>query len=268
MEQILITGLDGSGKSAVLSAIEMSKVNGTFDIIRVPQMDAGDFKDSPELANAVLFVNRLNQMADHKNLPHFKAIALFSSMLLFRKLVDYKSKPTIKRLFLERHPLIDTGVYALFYADKMNTYRSQGKGLKDINKQYVKELKFIIDLIPENLLKNKTPELGCLISFIYQHFFVGEKKDIESLKDLFCIDLPEKIYYLKASPDILMHRLQGRKIYEAHESLSVLARLGMAYDSLFTDLKTRQHVMPEIIDVNSIKKLDHFKQFMESEYIR
>lgn len=265
MEIILITGLDGSGKSTIFSALESQKVHGSFEVLKLPFIDSGDFYSNSALHDAAGFINHINQKADKENRPQLKAIALFASMLLFGKLVEHKNHPGVKKIYCERHPLIDSGVYSLFYADKVKTGSSGTIDFEIINNQFKNEIEFIVDIIPEKILVDKKPTLECLAKFIYKWFFTDKKTDVVFLSELFGIGLPDKIYYLKAKPEILIDRLSGRKIFEAHESLAILSELNKAYDLLFKRISKINAGVLNIIDANSFENLNEFQQFIESD---
>ena len=80
MKQILITGLDGSGKSTVFDVLEKIKSTRNIETIRLPHIDTENIKDNPSLKNAAIFVNEINQMADLENKVPLKAVAIFLSM--------------------------------------------------------------------------------------------------------------------------------------------------------------------------------------------
>ncbi|MEL7343078.1 MAG: hypothetical protein AAGM67_21520, partial [Bacteroidota bacterium] len=71
---------------------------------------------------------------------------------------------------------------------------------------------------------------------------------------LFCVDLPDEMYYLEADPEILYSRLAERKIKEAHESVEVLQQLKIAYDEILTELTGALPI--HRINANDLSQLD------------
>src|SRR5688572_2788972 len=102
MKLVLITGLDGSGKSSLLQKLEDHSTGRPVGFLRVPKIDAGLFKKDDEIYKACLFINFLHHEADHLKQPALKAVALFSAMIVFRKLLSKLSDHQI--IFCERHP--------------------------------------------------------------------------------------------------------------------------------------------------------------------
>jgi thymidylate kinase len=260
MESILITGLDGSGKSTILTALAQTAKNSIFDILYLPHIDAESLeKDSP-LKKTAEFINAMSLEADLLKNPQLKAIAIFSSMLLYKEILNFKSKSGISKIYCERHPLIDTGIYARFYAAKMGEKQIDKDLLAKLNDAYYTEVKFLIKLIPAQLFSRRTKDITNLAAFITQWFFEEQKLGIKDLKKIFKEELPAKIYYLKTKPEILMQRLSGRIVHEVHESLEVLSRLGLAYDSLFEELQTDYPKLIEFIDAGNARSLTEFQK--------
>jgi thymidylate kinase len=249
MEYILITGLDGSGKSTILDALSEYRERDSFDIIRLPHIETKELEGNISLKNTSEFVNAMSHEADLIKVPQVKAIAIFASMLLFREISRHKSKPGIRTLYCERHPLIDTGVYARFYAEKMGKGNINTDLLHHIDRNYGSEIEFLINLIPSRYRINEKG-IYSLIRFITQWFFIDGKNDIANLTELFQVELPSKIYYLQARPEKLMKRLALRELHEAHESLEVLRALGHTYEKLFSDLSESRNDLVETIDAN------------------
>jgi thymidylate kinase len=258
VEQILITGLDGSGKSTVFSKLEQKISTGNFDIIRLPHINSETLEKGSPLQGAAEFVNFLNSTADLQNNSKLKAVALFASMLVFRKLVEYKSQPGINRIYLERHPLIDTMVYAMFYAGKAKTEADNHTDIDEIGLPYITEIEYIFDLIPEEFDKSQLKGLTGLAEFIHQHFYLNREQGFLFLKKLYGVDLPSKIYYLKARPSVLWQRISNRQVFEAHETLETLSLLDKTYDKFFSELSEQNKGLIEIIDASSFESLNRF----------
>ena len=258
MHLILITGLDGSGKSTVLTKLAARKPDASIDFILLPQIDVERFREDPDIYKTALFINSLGHQADVLQVPQLKAIALFASMLLFKKMLEFKAKTGANIVFCERHPLIDTGVYARFYAAKLGPGTISQQVLDELDRKYADELDYLSGLVPDGMISNTSGQCAALLDFIYRWFFIEEKSDMGQLELLFGLGLPDKIYYLKAEPEVLFGRTKNRALQEAHESVQVFRMLGQAYDALFAEINTTEPGLAETIDANEIAQLDLF----------
>ena len=252
MKTILITGLDGSGKSTLLSKI--SERYQHIEIILLPEIDVQRISNDNNLKNAAIFINSLNKQADIKKIPQLKAIALFSSMLLYKKIFLKIDKT--KTVVIERHPLIDTGVYAAFYAEKLFSGSISDKVLEDIDKQYTEEIKYITELLPPEYQPHSIATSKSIVEFIYKFFHIENNYNIDKLKRLFNVGLPDKIYFLRAKPEILFERIKNRKVLEAHENIEVFRKLDAIYSNIFNELENKQLNLVEEIDANKIENLN------------
>ncbi len=232
MRLVLITGLDGSGKSSLLQKLEDHSGGKPVGFLRVPKIDAELFKGDARIYKTCLFINFLHNEADHLKQPSLKAVALFSAMIIFRKLLSSLSEMEV--IFCERHPLIDTAVYARFYSDKMNPDMLPRDLIEDLDEQFASEISFLRDLIPG---AGSGKGIYAYLAFIHQWFAVDKKNSLQDLKELFKVDLPERIIYLAASPEMLISRLAGRTVLEPHESLEVFKKLVPVYDEVLLRAK-------------------------------
>jgi thymidylate kinase len=256
MEIVLITGLDGSGKSTLLKRFWEYPAFKSYEIILLPHIDTENLYRDEMLYNTAVFINSLSHDANKLKLPQLKAIALFASMLLYKVILKYKSKPATKVVFCERHPLIDTGVYARFYAEKLGPGSVSKNILKILEDKYSGELAYLVNLIPSALIKIEEGNLLSIINFIYKWFHIEKRNRREDLQMIFDIDLPDKIYFLKADPKLLFNRIKDRPDREAHESIEVLSRLDKEYDTLLSEINKTNRNKIEIIDANIPANLD------------
>jgi len=255
MQQIVITGLDGSGKSTILQAL-LEKKNTEFEILFIPHFNLQSITDSMKIYKVASFINTLSYTSDKIKEPHLKAIALLSSMLLFHKIIELK-KNTFHTIYCERHPLIDAAMYAQFYAHKMNTPIANQLYIKEIEATYKEELSYLLQLVPKEYVCKNSGLIENLKQFIYTWFHRESKTSIKELSQLFKVELPHKIYYLQAQPHVLFDRIKGRKELEPHENIEVFEFLDKTYMELF---KRLHQIDIEIIDANMFENLDSFKE--------
>lgn len=251
MKTTLITGLDGSGKSTLLNRLAALN-NADWGFVFVPQIDLARINSQSPLHQFSNFVNTLSDEADNKQIPQFKGLALFASMLLFHLLQDEENKEEKSQLFFERHPLIDTLVYAKFYAAKLHPANMDEAVLKELDSRFETELGYFLYLADAEAAEGETMS-GALLCFIHEAFYTNP---IEDLAALFCVDLPDEIYFLQAEPELLYSRIAERTIKEAHESVAVFEQLAEAYEEILRSLEKESKVQITRIDANETANLD------------
>lgn len=253
-KQILITGLDGSGKSTILEQLEHDN-EGLYGIIYLPHVKPSTLEGNEQLKKAGELINTMSHQADQDQLPQLKAVALFASMLLFSDIVQLKESENFDYIICERHPLIDAGVYARFYCNKLKENRIPKEVCTALETKYANEFEYILGKVTPTT--NTGGYILQLMAILYEWFEVEEKYEIHWLEQLFSAKLPQEIYYLKADAKTLFSRLSGRKTFEAHENEEVLHRLGSAYDTIFSNLKEKVNI--HIVNATKFENLNAFK---------
>ncbi len=255
MKVILITGLDGSGKSTILERIAEQKKLDNVNTLLLPHIDLTQLVQGSELYQTASFVNNLSHEADVRKVPQLKAVALFASMLLFKELLALSNSELV---FCERHPLIDSRIYARFYAQKLKPGSVSKEVSDNVDQLFHNELNYLLDLLPGNFHDKTVSPVKRFMQFIYEWFFIKNKTRLSDLKELFKVDLPDKIFYLDAKPEILFHRIKNRKVHEAHESVEVFELLNQAYHKLFDGLNHEHPGKIEIVDASTHENLNNF----------
>ncbi len=256
MKITLITGLDGSGKSTLLSRLALQPALHTPAILYLPQIETDSLVQDILLCKTAHFVNALGKAADEQQIPALKGTALCAAMLLFGPLLAHTETQSFSSIFCERHPLIDSGVYARFYAEKLSPESLPPKILDSLDQQYRGELEYLLSLLPDEAIQPMTGQMATLMNTMYHWFFLEKKTSISALSSLFKVDLPDKIYYLRADTNVLFERIRHREHREAHESVTVLEKLGDAYDQLFDGLNLQKPGLVEIVNANQAANLD------------
>lgn len=262
METILVTGLDGSGKSTFFSNLRALQ-NPACEILLLPHIDLSLLPPGTLLHDTASFINTLSLKADETHQPPLKALALFSSMLLFRELMAAKKEET-QIIFCERHPVIDTGIYAGFYAKLLAPGCVAEESLHTLDETYPRELQLLVSLLPEEYRAAGSAS-AALLNFIYDWFHLRKKDSLAELSQLFGVPAPSRIYFLKAAPQILYDRIRNRNRLEAHESVEVLQRLDEAYDRLLAAVKKSGKSKVTIIDAGSVASLTGFFETMKQQ---
>ncbi len=264
MKTILITGLDGSGKSSILERLKKTANKQDVGFILLPHIPLNELDNHPELHKIAAFINTISCKADIEKIPALKALSLFSSMLLYRHLLEINKDKKI--VYCERHPLIDTGIYATFYAAKLAPELVGRTIIEYLDSEFGREIEFLLQLLPD-ISPSKNSNSGELYNFIFEYFSVKNKTSIADMQSIFPIELPTKIYFLRANPELLFDRIKGRERMEAHETVPILKKLDEKYMQFFELLNKEIPGKVEIINANEIENLNKLYETINSKYL-
>ncbi len=259
MKTILITGIDGSGKSTFLTKLSDNLDSERTVVAHLPHTKELYFSENLKLTSACKFVFELSKQADIQNNTSLKTLALFSSMLLFDRVISAQTSDKTTCVFFERHPLIDIGVYATFYASKLLPKESDLEKVQYINTQYKAELRCIFEPISK-YLGNESGRIEHFLNFLHERFHTQGRTDSESIAELFATPLPDEIYFLRARPEILFNRIASRNFREPHESVQVFEKLDLAYMQLLNDLSKKNICKIQIINTEDLKEIESLLQ--------
>jgi len=261
IKKILITGLDGSGKSTLFSKLEAINMKHV-ELISALHVNVDTLPDTSPLKKPIQLLNAMSQEAIIDKRDDLKAMALFCAMVLFEKLVQEKTTATTRIVICERHPLIDTFAYAQFYLPRLHA-----SGSMDLEMlfYYSTKYEFLFSFILEELpIENKEGGVLAIFKFI-KTFFVKTSSPNTVTKEVFKSSLPDQIFFLKAPPEILMERITSRKVIQAHEKLSVLSDLDTTYDTLFKRIASDHKTPIENVDATTFNSLDAFYKRLTKE---
>ena len=250
---ILITGLDGCGKSTLFSKLTGEKPDHVA-LVTLPHIDEDSLPRDSAIRKQAQLLNQMSRQADENNWSDLKALSLFGSMLLYEQLVREMCTPLTRILICERHPLIDPLIYARFYAERLTSNHLKREKIDYYNSTYGELLVFIVGLLP---IKSEGDHALEIFTFIHDTFKRTAVPDGQ-IKQLFKVDLPDKIFFLKAAPGILFSRIASRKVAEPHEKLLVLTLLDKTYDALFESISEQYKTPIEYIDASQFETLDKF----------
>lgn len=230
-KMIVITGLDGSGKSTFHRKLE-DQFDDQLAILRLPTMDPEKFKDEPVLFECCQMINELGKQGDQEAEPGLKIIAMFSAVVLFNDLFKHLEKQNFKVVFCERHPLVDTYIYAKAYLKVMHPSNLSLKKAGEIDGQYDLLLSEVIRRLKVDFTTTETLKSHVLLGFLYDWFSKEENFVPEKLFELFEMKKPDEIYFLDAPAEVLYDRIEGRERMEYHENIAALKQMRNFYNML------------------------------------
>jgi len=262
MKTILITGLDGSGKSTFFKELKAKQGKETV-IIELPKIDLHDLDKNIAIYPILSGINELSDYADRSKSPEAKALAFFGAMLCFHDLVSLKKKENTEFILCERHPLIDTAVYARFYSPKLNPEVINQHLTDDLDENFKSLLDYMVIKLPVDFSFNYQSPSARLFQFIFEFFKEKTAPAIAELEKVFKVKLPDKVYFLQAPAEILFSRLSARKQLEPHETLSTLSKMKDVYESDL-ELMARYYDLPvTFVDASSFDSLEEFSSRFE-----
>lgn len=265
VKRILVTGLDGSGKSTFFS--NMGKIQKpSLAFINVPEINTQDFSDDSDLHKLTEFVNELGVIAHELQQPFVKGLTLFVAMVLYRDLEIHLERPPVQAIICERHPLIDTTIYAKFYAPKMVPEFFDEATLRLIDQTFPNELKAMLKRLGHVPVKYYPSLSGTLCHFIHYWFNEAKKGTVDQLHELFHVRAPQHIYYLEAAPEVLIARIHTRDRIEPHEKTSILKAFQQAYEEVFSYVSENHDCVITRINAAEIESLEAFKEHMAGQY--
>ncbi|UKN00244.1 hypothetical protein K6119_10915 [Paracrocinitomix mangrovi] len=258
---IVVTGLDGSGKSTFLSMLK-DQFTDQIEVLHLPKTEPQKFANNAALKDACDFVNQIGERADMEQIPALKIIAMFGSMILFNDLA-VELRKNGKTVFAERHPLIDTAVYAAVYYHVMHPDNLDDRLANQLDKEYEAELNLIIQKVNHNIGIQIPIQSKALLKFLHEWFSDESNISTEKLSELFGVQLPDSVYFLDAPPETLMSRIQGRNDKEFHESLSLLQKMRPIYLKVLA----QSQIKHQIIDSTSMHAFDELIKIIQKESI-
>ncbi|MEM0941563.1 MAG: hypothetical protein AAF600_17705 [Bacteroidota bacterium] len=261
---ILVTGLDGSGKSTFFSKLREIK-KPAFALLNLPKIDVNVFADNIDLYRTGRFINTLSDIADEKQQSFIKGLTLFASMVFFRDLHNHLVGKRVKTIFCERHPLIDAPVYAQFYAPRMNPDALDNEVLHLLDRSFSDQFMLVLAKVGKDKRLTHTSISGSICQFIYTHFHVKQQETYRRLPQIFNVTVPDSIYYLEARPDVLMNRILKRHKSQPHETKSILSAFRDAYEKVFLDVQKIGSCQVTRVDASDFKKLDVFFEMIKDE---
>ena len=225
---IVITGLDGSGKSTFHEALETNS-DSQMTILRLPTMDSGKFRSDPILFKCCQMINELGERGDRESEPGMKIIAMFSSVVLFNDLFNFLKDQNVNVIFCERHPLVDSYIYAKAYHKVMHPSNLSMENAIEIDEKYDLLLSEVTRRLTIDFNASTTKKSHLLLEFLYNWFSDEANFVPEKLLELFEMKKPDEIYFLDAPAETLFQRIIHRERMEYHENVAALKKMRSYY---------------------------------------
>lgn len=218
MKRISIAGIDGSGKTTLVSSL---KVDHGESVLFLPQTYKDPTLPLYELSQTI---DTIGKWADLNNMAVMKGISLFLGMTLYQPIVDYIEKTkNPQRLIVERHPIIDTMAYAKFFQPMLNASLPEEKiylGLKEsISENQLALVQNYIKQITGNY------SLTTINYFIFNLLNASSEGVFNNLKNFYQIKPPDLHILLTLTTEAIPSRFLERKVVGAHENAKILTML-------------------------------------------
>lgn len=227
-KMIVITGLDGSGKSTFHRELE-TRFGSQSETLRLPTMDSEKFKDDPILFECCKMINELGERSDKEEQPGMKIIAMFSAVALFNDLFNCLGKRNVKVIFCERHPLVDTMIYAKAYLKVMSPSNLPLEIAMEIDERYDLLLSEVSRILKVDFITSNSLKSHALLAFLYDWFSKTSNLVPEKLFKLFEMKKPDEVYFLDAPAEVLFERIEERENREYHENVEALKQMRSNY---------------------------------------
>ncbi len=270
MKITVLTGIDGTGKSTFMNQLYRElPTDGRLKLISCPyyhSLPGSGIEEISRLFSAINLFGNEHQQAD------IKALGLFLQMSLYNKAIQFISSENNhpELVISERHPLIDTFVYAALYVPFLKGIEQSSnlerQLLNELSELQPYALQHIVSQI-ENTLPETTPlkSMSEYCAYLKRLFSKPLPDIFKQLKTSFELNLPNRIIFIDLDPSQALERLQqSNKQLEIHESSSRLTALRKAYLMFFNFLK-QEH--PEIkVEITQVASYSELKNLVLESY--
>lgn len=230
---IAVVGIDGSGKSSGIAALRASEPCAT----KLATINCPDFHENPDGPMHTLSrqLKAVGIAADRLQVPAVKAATLYLRMTLYGIVEDYfRSRSVAEVIVTERHPFIETLVYAPLYRALSAGSRPDSNVL-DAVFELADTLVAGASVAVQNWQEAEENRLGVggdLWTIIEKVSTIVQLPVMEALawfEQAYQTQLPDEIYWVDLPPVEAVKRCEQRGAREIHENLEHLTTLRAGY---------------------------------------
>ena len=258
---IVITGLNGSGSNRVLKEIE-SRLGDEAAILRVPSIESERFTNDNELFSVSVFLNDLGSLSESQNMPSLKALQMFGAMLFYGRFYNTLKTQNPRVIFAQRHPLIDTPVFAKAYKEVLNPDLLDTVFARQLEVRYKREFALLRSMIPISIDDSGKGIFYDLLNFLNSWFSVPANYTSRKLKELFIVEEPREVYFLDASVDALYERVAETDVAEYHITRKSLSNMREMYLELLPVFEASYSV----VNTSSDESIHNFAEELVTEH--
>ncbi|MEH0021849.1 MAG: hypothetical protein V6Z89_19500 [Desulfobacter sp.] len=250
MKTIVITGIDGSGKSVVAKRLhdKLSGCGMNISLVECPEYHASGI-DTP-LNKLSLALDLFSSRSDEIQSYALKSVAMFLQMTLFGPIVEYiQAKENPEQIILSRHALFDTLVYGQIYRELLNGgWNFTKNDLTNVREFINAAIESGYEQI-ENLIRTENERLGIAVTlesycgYLEKLFYQNNECLIESLIKHFQTTVPDTVIILDYDVETVYRRIERRSSdgKEMHETQQTLEKLRELYTQTVSYLENRYH---------------------------
>lgn len=267
--RIALVGIDGSGKSTVAEALRDDPAEPPIRIIRCPDFHENTCRD--EMGKAPFghlsrSLKAVGVAADARAIPALKAASLYLRMTLCGPFEATLSGSGGARRLVERHPVVETLVYAPLYgALSRRSLPPAGEraAALDAVLAHAETLEPGAHQAFYEWCSSEERRVGVggdpwsIIGDLADVLAAGTAPAVEVLERRYRSTLPDTIVWLDAAPALAAARCRASGPVEMHEDVRTLTDLRGRYPSVLDDLvAARPSTLVATIPVDAAQRVD------------
>lgn len=248
--RIALVGIDGSGKSTVAEALCDDSTEPPMRVIRCPDFHENacqnDIVESSSFVHLSRSLKAVGVAADDLAIPALKAASLYLRMTLCGPVETILSADNNGgRLLVERHPVVETLVYAPFYgALTRGSLPTASERIATLDRVLARaEIlepgsrgTFIEWCASEERRVGVGGDPWSIIDDLVEVLAAGTTNAVADLERRFRSTLPEMIVWLDVDPTLAAVRCRDSDSVEMHEGIRALTELRGRYPAVLDGL--------------------------------